>query len=389
MKNLYNFFEFINEEYVYPILEKGFILNKGQSIIAYLIALDNVEKKINISKKKYGKNAYNIFKMVFPEYANTDWDTAIKKISEKIEINYGVLNRAAKKMVDKFLSKKEKDSEIFYFDEIFNMDLDSLVDTAKKYISNINDPIFTGKFEHEKINLPQIFNFLIPIKEKNIRSGDNFNLFKYPNVEDDRLSSIKKMESPYNIQQCSLMIKNGLYSMQLDLSDIDLVLYPKSSSKILDLFGKEVENFIETQRNKLGKKSKPIEVIGDSFTKLTWKDVEIDYDSLERAGDQEFSIKFLYKIERIKNQNPDREFKFSDHLVRIRERYLIGRFMEIPENKINRIRSGSNILIIDDFTTGGNTRKQMKKLVKEKNPEAVVKSLNIFEIKSNIPEKVN
>lgn len=402
MRKIHTFLEFINEKYLYDILDEArFTPNRGQSAVAYLIGLSDalVQKKPTLKKsgsvtfdpvsKKYGKNFTQIYRMVFPEYQHVDWYVAIENLSNKIGVPKNTFNALSKRMTSKFMSrfnlvKTQDDSTVFYFDEIFDMDLDSLVNYIRKYIDNVENPEYTRKFKLETVSteLPELFSFLRPYEGKDILRAENFSLFQYPNVEDDRLTRIKKLQAPYDSAVCTQMIKSGLYSMQLDLTSIDLILYPKSSSLILKTFSQEINDFIKIQKEKIGIPYSPIPVLGDSFFKLKWKDVEVNEPSLERVGDIDVAYNFLVDIDRIKSENPEREFKFSDNLIPIRQRYLIGRFMYIPEDKIPYIKSANNILIIDDFTTGGSTRKQMKTLVKEQNPNARIISLSIFQIKA-------
>lgn len=396
MKKIYSFLEYINEKYNYNDLDEAvFTPNKGQSAVAYLIGLESAGdiKKATLKRsglgnanlvfKKYGKQGITLYNEAFPENKYKDWSVSIEEIANKIGVPQNNFKILIKKMSDKF-SNPEDTSNIFYFDTFYNMDADSLVSYVKNYMSNLDTPQYTRRFKSDTVRtqLPDIFSFL-KSEARDILRGENFSLFRYPNVEDDRLTNIKRMNGLYNPSMCSQMIKNGLVTSDLDLTDIDLILYPKSTSIILKQFVNDVNDFIKLQKQEFGEPDTPVKVIPDSFKKLKWKDVEVNEDALNKVGDPDVAINFLVTLEGIQEDHGDEDFRFSNHLINIRQRYLIGRFMEIPEEYKGDIANANNILILDDFTTGGNTRNQMKKLVKEQNPNANIKSLSIFQITSN------
>lgn len=396
MKKIYSFLEYINEKYNYNDLDEAvFTPNKGQSAVAYLIGLESAGdiKKATLKRsglgngnlvfKKYGKQGIALYNEAFPENKYKDWSVSIEEIANKIGVPQNNFKMLIKKMSDKF-ANPEDTSTIFYFDSFYNMDADSLVGYVKNYMSNLDTPQYTRRFKSDMVRtqLPDIFSFLTS-EARDILRGENFSLFRYPNVEDDRLTNIKKMTGLYNPAMCSQMIKNGLVASDLDLTDIDLILYPKSTSIILSQFVNDVNDFIKLQKQEFGESDTPVKVIPDSFKKLKWKDVEVNEEALNKVGDPDAAINFLVTLEGIQEDHGDEDFRFSNHLITIRQRYLIGRFMEIPEEYKGDIANANNILILDDFTTGGNTRNQMKKLVKEQNPNANIKSLSIFQITSN------
>lgn len=396
MKKIYSFLEYINEKYNYNDLDEAvFTPNKGQSAVAYLIGLESAGdiKKATLKRsglgngnlvfKKYGKQGIALYNEAFPENKYKDWSVSIEEIANKIGVPQNNFKTLIKKMSDKF-ANPEDTSTIFYFDSFYNMDTDSLVGYVKNYMSNLDTPQYTRRFKSDMVRtqLPDIFSFLTS-EARDILRGENFSLFRYPNVEDDRLTNIKKMTGLYNPAMCSQMIKNGLVASDLDLTDIDLILYPKSTSIILSQFVNDVNDFIKLQKQEFGESDTPVKVIPNSFKKLKWKDVEVNEEALNKVSDPDAAINFLVTLEGIQEDHGDEDFRFSNHLITIRQRYLIGRFMEIPEEYKGDIANANNILILDDFTTGGNTRNQMKKLVKEQNPNANIKSLSIFQITSN------
>jgi hypothetical protein len=396
MKKIYSFLEYINEKYNYNDLDEAvFTPNKGQSAVAYLIGLESAGdiKKATLKKsglgnanlvfKKYGKQGISLYNEAFPENKYKDWSVSIEEIANKIGVPQNNFKMLIKKMSDKF-ANPEDTSTIFYFDSFYNMNADSLVSYVKNYMSNLDTPQYTRRFKSDMVRtqLPDIFSFLTS-ETRDILRGENFSLFRYPNVEDDRLTNIKKMTGLYNPAMCSQMIKNGLVTSDLDLTDIDLILYPKSTSIILSQFVNDVNDFIKLQKQEFGESDTPVKVIPNSFKKLKWKDVEVNEEALNKVSDPDAAINFLVTLEGIQEDHGDEDFRFSNHLITIRQRYLIGRFMEIPEEYKGDIANANNILILDDFTTGGNTRNQMKKLVKEQNPNANIKSLSIFQITSN------
>jgi hypothetical protein len=398
MRHLNTFIEFINENWNAFILDEAvFTPNKGQSSVAYIIGLENAHEgtkpklgrsgtvTFNPVAKKYGKSPYQILSMALPQYKHLSWETMNEEISKKIGLSKSQLKSLSDRMAIKFRNRVKginDDNTIFYFDDFFNMDLESLIDYTKNYMEDIDSPIYTGRIKPLNINyqIPEVFSFLKP-NEGNILRAENFSLFNYPNQVDNRLQEIKLLEDPYDSLTSSQMIRNGLYNIQLDLSNIDLVLSPKSSSNILKNFSNETSNFIKQQKKATGGNPDSFNVLSDCFLKLKWKDVEPDYEALEKVTDKDFVNQFLLDLDRIKEKYADVEFKFSDNLIPINQRYLIGKFMWLPENNINPIKNSNRILIIDDFTTNGATRRQMKKLVEEVNPNAKVISLAIFSIK--------
>lgn len=62
--------------------------------------------------------------------------------------------------------------------------------------------------------------------------------------------------------------------------------------------------------------------------------------------------------------------------------------MKLTPQGISDVNSARKILIVDDFITGGSTKRQMEKLIKEQNPKAEVFSLAIFQIKTSRFENI-
>jgi hypothetical protein len=243
-----------------------------------------------------------------------------------------------------------------------------------------------GISDESDLSLDPPFDILEPAKKELSKRTKGIVLWNYPNKEDKTLENIKYMEFDENSTRN--MIKIGLRNSGVDLIGYDLIISPKSSSKILPIFIDEIQAEISRQYEKYGISPKIPKISENSFEKLKWKDVEWDWERIEEIKPKAMAA-LNAEMKRIERRNWDEKVKFQGGPLYRDFRYLISRFMKLTPQGISNVNSARKILIVDDFITGGSTKRQMEKLIKEQNPGVETFSLAIFQIKTSRSENIS
>lgn len=264
-----------------------------------------------------------------------------------------------------------------YFNDMYDLSIEEIKEIVDRKLHGISDK--------SDLSLDPPFDILEPAKKELSKRTKGIVLWNYPNKEDKTLENIKYMGFDENSTRN--MIKIGLRNSGVDLIGYDLIISPKSSSKILPVFIDEIQTEISRQYEKYGISLKISKVSESSFEKLKWKDVEWDWERIEKIN-QKAAADLNVRIERIKRINWNEKVKFQDGPLYRDFRYLISRFMKLTPQGISDVNGARKILIVDDFITGGSTKRQMEKLIKEQNPRAEVFSLAIFQIKTSRSENI-
>jgi hypothetical protein len=369
--------------------EARYFSDRGAAAIAYVLGLQEVsDSKIQQEKrfifKKYGIPINSIMNMVFGEsWKRGDYKIWVTDLAQKIGSPSSSLFRISSGMANAFLKKSMNDSinnkeTPQYFNDMYELSIEEIkkiVDGKLQVISDKSD-----------LSLDPPFDILEPAKKELSKRTKGIVLWNYPNKEDKTLENIKYMEFDENSTRN--MIGIGLRNSGVDLIGYDLIISPKSSSKILPVFIDEIQTEVNRQYEKYDISPKIPKVSESSFEKLKWKDVEWDWERIEEIKPKAVAA-LNAEMERIKRRNWDEKVKFQGGPLYRDFRYLISRFMKLTPQGISDVNSARKILIVDDFITGGSTKRQMEKLIKEQNPGAETFSLAIFQIKTSRSENIS
>lgn len=143
-----------------------------------------------------------------------------------------------------------------------------------------------------------------------------------------------------------------------NLSSIEYVLTPKSTSNVLKLF-----------LNKLKKKYPNLITINDMFVKNSFDKIIIDVDAMKADNRPSKYIKKLFKrFEKVKNNIES--YRSKDFKIRPfnqYERKYIKNFIKINEKYYGKLEDMINkeVLVVDDVFTTGRTLNEMKLLLKD------------------------
>ena len=369
--------------------EARYFSDRGAAAIAYVLGLEEasdsrIQQEKRFILKKYGIPINSIMDMVFGEsWKRGDYKMWVADLAQKIGAPTSSLFRISLEMSNAFLKKSMNDSipdkEIpQYFNDMYDLSIEE--------IKKIVDEKLRGISDESDLSLDPPFDILEPAKKELGKRTKGIVLWNYPNKEDKTLENIKYMEFDENSTRN--MIKIGLRNSGVDLIGYDLIISPKSSSKILPIFIDEISAEISRQYEKYGISPKIPKISESSFEKLKWKDVEWDWERIEEIKPKAM-MALNAEMKRIERRNWDEKVKFQGGPLYRDFRYLISRFMKLTPQGISDVNSARKILIVDDFITGGSTKRQMEKLIKEQNPGVETFSLAIFQIKTSRSENIS
>ena len=369
--------------------EARYFSDRGAAAIAYVLGLEKssdsrIQQEKRFILKKYGIHINSIMNMVFGEsWKRGDYKMWVADLAQKIGAPTSSLFRISLEMSNAFLKKSMNDSipdkEIpQYFNDMYDLSIEE--------IKKIVDEKLRGISDESDLSLDPPFDILEPAKKELGKRTKGIVLWNYPNKEDKTLENIKYMEFDENSTRN--MIKIGLRNSGVDLIGYDLIISPKSSSKILPIFIDEISAEISRQYEKYGISPKIPKISESSFEKLKWKDVEWDWERIEEIKPKAM-MALNAEMKRIERRNWDEKVKFQGGPLYRDFRYLISRFMKLTPQGISDVNSARKILIVDDFITGGSTKRQMEKLIKEQNPGVETFSLAIFQIKTSRSENIS
>lgn len=369
--------------------EARYFSDRGAAAIAYVLGLEEasdsrIQQEKRFILKKYGIPINSIMYMVFGEsWKRGDYKIWVADLAQKIGSPTSSLFRISSGMSNAFLKKSMNDpipdKEIpQYFNDMYDLSIEE--------IKKIVDGKLRGISDESDLSLDPPFDILEPAKKELSKRTKGIVLWNYPNKEDKTLENIKYMEFDENSTRN--MIKIGLRNSGVDLIGYDLIISPKSSSKILPIFIDEIQAEISRQYEKYGISPKIPKISENSFEKLKWKDVEWDWERIEEIKPKAM-MALNAEMKRIERRNWDEKVKFQGGPLYRDFRYLISRFMKLTPQGISNVNSARKILIVDDFITGGSTKRQMEKLIKEQNPGVETFSLAIFQIKTSRSENIS
>lgn len=207
--------------------------------------------------------------MVFGEsWKRGDYKIWVADLAQKIGSPTSSLFRISTGMSNAFLKKSMGDS---ISDKEIPQYFNDMYDLSIAEIKKIADEKLHGISNESDLSLDPPFGILEPAKKELSKRTKSIVLWNYPNKEDKTLENIKHME--FDESSTRNMIKIGLRNSRVDLIGYDLIIYPKSSSKILPIFIDEIQTEISRQYEKYGISLKIPKVSESSFEKLNSKAV--------------------------------------------------------------------------------------------------------------------
>jgi hypothetical protein len=362
------FEEFLNEAHLDPV-------NKLQVLVAFILNRRGKDLQDNFTTKTYSVLLDSIPKLSSKRDLKTEIIPTVAPVigmtnSELLEfvrlcgLTPADLSAQRKDRVVKMhmpwvlgLSLSNPLAAVTYLRDYFKRD------DSGKY-TQMNNPKFTGISKSEKLTVDTLtapFNTCLKLTTTSTRATTKtYSLYDFindkTNKESSLLETIKKMK--YSKKDTVNMIQVGLNNMNnISLSDYDTIVVPKSSSKILPIFVKELVEYIKDQRIKTGMPPKDVKVIEDAFEKIPGKDIEWDYEAIEAIKDDKTKTNVLKMIDRISKLSTG--ISLSKQVFVGYRKYLKA-FMKLTPG--GETASGK-ILIVDDFITGGTTIKEMRRLL--------------------------
>lgn len=225
------------------------------------------------------------------------------------------------------------------------------------------DFIWTQDSPKDIINLKiQRYNKKFSIKDGNsVYYAYKFNSGIEKNLVKDLKTSIKYLDDKVSEKDVNLMIYKAVNSFNRvePISSFDVIVTPKSASKVLDL----VKNLME---EKAGKNTI---VSSDVFLKRILDEIEFDEEKLSDL-DPKYRAKVEKLLHKIFSQN---DYKIRSVTPRFRK--FIINFLkfnsELEKRTMNALVEGK-VLIIDDILTEGTTVKNMVSLLEGINAKEVL-----------------
>lgn len=161
--------------------------------------------------------------------------------------------------------------------------------------------------------------------------------------------AVKEPVSGKSKEIVDFYVKRSIHALKhfLPIDKVDTIIPLGSSSGVNEKIAREIKSIIPNA-----------EILSDAVKKVTWKDVEIDYDLLKKEPKGKESLKYLESYLNGKKKNhPDETMKVSGIKMSVR-RYLKN-FMKLsPDFKkdvLERNINGKTVLVVDDTMEEGAT----------------------------------
>ena len=233
---------------------------------------------------------------------------------------------------------------------------------------SIVNPNWSSKKEKLKIKNGMIIFPAFVLKKV---SSSRYNEFSAKQMNAIR-RAVKNPRGDKSKEVIDFYIKRSLFPLKhfLPVEKIDTIIPLGSSSGI----NKRIAEAIKTVAPKA-------QVLTDAVKKGTWKDVEIDYEGLERESKGDESLKYLESYLKGKQKNhPDETMKVSGIKMSLR-RYLKN-FMRLnPEFKKEVLESNiyhKNVLVIDDTMEEGATMEAAYSVISSLSPKDIMIYIFLF-----------
>jgi phosphoribosylpyrophosphate synthetase len=227
-----------------------------------------------------------------------------------------------------------------------------------KFIFNFNkdntDDIITLRYNKESI---------IRRVTKNIKIYYNYKI----NKTVDKVLRMKLLKS---IKDKSIQIEDydhlldkavlGLFNNpHFNLIDVDVVIIPRSSSKInLDL------------ANRIIAKIPRVLLMSENLVKNRLENITLDYDLIKSKNLKTATIKSIEKM--LRKSSVDGEFKIKKIPGQFRKFVINFLKLDINDrNMINRL-NGGKVLIVDDIITEGTTLNEAHRLLEKYSPKEII-----------------
>ena len=232
------------------------------------------------------------------------------------------------------------------------------------YFKNPNSPKYTGVAKNEEYDLSTLASpFSEALRLTSTKANvatKTYALFDFVNDDANKESSllerIKKLKFPE--KDTEHMIKVGLYNLgNISLTEYDCIVAPTSTSEILPMFLQNIVDYINFQRMEAGKPEKTIKVIPDAFEKIPGKEILWDIEAIEKISDKKTKKGVYALIDRISKM--DKGISLSKQVHVFYRKYLKNFMRLTPAGE----QASGKILLVDDFTTGGSTIKEMRRLI--------------------------
>lgn len=203
-------------------------------------------------------------------------------------------------------------------------------------------------------------------RSKQMKSGDTiykyYYCYEFENSNDkDLLKKLKSFDSSIQPHDMDLFVSKGVQGLDKanPLNEFDSIVYPKSSSKLLNEFVK-----------RCAEKSGVAELVPDAFVKSTVDDITFDTDAIERVGNEKTRKQIYKAIDHIKDSGylvmkeifaPYRKF-VKDFMI----------FNKAEDRHVFNLVHRKKVLLIDDYRTTGTTLKEMMRQLLKLDPKEVV-----------------
>lgn len=210
--------------------------------------------------------------------------------------------------------------------------------------------------------------------------------FRNPNDRGTLLGKIKNFDEKIS-KELGELIDWGLFNLNYRMAiprDYSVIMFPKSSSKILDVMWEHLLLDVQPEEDS-GWKGKQIPwnptIITNAFEKRKCKDVEWDLQKIDKVDNPRVRDQVYAQIEKFNTTLADKVPSLKTD-VYLMHRQFIKKFMDIRPSAVPTVKAtvpGKGVIILDDFVTHGTTKEEMINLVLEYKPRKIL-FLSLFDI---------
>lgn len=186
-----------------------------------------------------------------------------------------------------------------------------------------------------------------------------------PDDAKEFVHKLKIMDDTLDPTDLQLLVNKAVMGVNkdYDLSTFDSIIYPKSSSKVLEIFA-----------NQLAMKSGTATLVPDSFVKASRENIKFDWEKIENIKKEDTKVAVIKVTQKIKNS--EGEFKMKEIFAPYRKfisDFLI--FNSEESRQVFNLVSGKRVVLVDDYRTSGTSLKEMMNLLFRYDPEFVLATI--------------
>lgn len=207
---------------------------------------------------------------------------------------------------------------------------------------------FNKTYKHKRNKIQSYFCFKI----KKVKGANNAEIFR---------KELKKNSALINENDKQKLIELGVKKFVSEIKDIESIIFPKSSSTLVNEISKEVHKYFPDAL-----------FLPEALIKNDIDKIKIDFEKYIKTAKDETNVK-----KRIGDLNRDLSRATKDGNFQIKKvhnfrRKVFSNFMKVQDSKTVKKVYGKKVLLIDDVFTTGSTMAEILRILNEFEPKEII-----------------